>query len=303
MATYLVTGGCGFIGSHLVDRLLALGHKVRVLDNLSTGRRENLAPAAELWVGDIADPATVTRALEDADGCFHLAAVASVTRSAEEWVATHRTNLTGTVTVLDAARLGRLPVVYASSAAVFGDASAPPLTEASPTQPLSAYGADKLACEHHAAIAQRVHGIRTVGARFFNVYGPRQDPRSPYSGVISIFCDRLRRGEPVTVFGDGGQSRDFVYVGDVVDMLVRAMATEFAEPEVFCVCTGRPTSIVELAATIADLLRRELHVHHAPPRAGDIRESLGSHAKAADRLGFRPQVSLAEGLQRTLQAA
>ncbi|MGH7152360.1 MAG: NAD-dependent epimerase/dehydratase family protein, partial [Acetobacteraceae bacterium] len=186
MATWLVTGGAGFIGSHLCDALLRRGDAVRVLDDLSTGKRENLPAGAELMIGDIADPAAVERALAGVDGCFHLAAIASVARGIDDWLGTHCTNLTGTITVFDAVRRHPVPVIYASSAAVYGDCPAQPLTERAPTAPLSAYGADKLGCELHARVARQVHGITTVGLRFFNVYGPRQDPDSPYSGVISI---------------------------------------------------------------------------------------------------------------------
>ncbi len=179
MSRYLVTGGAGFIGSHLVESLLAEGHVARVLDDLSTGQRENLPPAAELILGDVADPATTSAAMAGMDGCFHLAAIASVARAAEDWPGTHRVNLGGTVAVLDAARARRVPVVFASSAAVYGDCADRPLTEAAPTHPLSAYGADKLGSELHAAVATGVFGVPTVGLRFFNVFGPRQDPDSP----------------------------------------------------------------------------------------------------------------------------
>ena len=195
MATYLVTGGCGFIGSHLCSALRGAGHRVRVLDDLSTGVAANLAPGADLVRGDVADAGLVRRAMDGAAGCFHLAAIASVERGTRDWLGTHRVNLSGAVAVLEAAaRLGGVPVVYASSAAVYGDCEALPLAEDAPTRPLSAYGADKLGCEQHARVAGVVHGVPTLGLRFFNVFGPRQDPGSPYSGVISIFCERLSRG-------------------------------------------------------------------------------------------------------------
>jgi len=223
MPLALVTGGCGFIGSHLVAALLARGDRVRVLDDLSTGRRENLAPGAELSEGDVADPAAVRAAMAGAAVCFHLAAIASVERGMTEWLTTHRANLSGTIAVFDAARAaGRIPVVYASSAAVYGEQERLPIAEDAPTLPLSAYGADKLGCELHARVAGHVHGVPTMGLRFFNVFGARQDPGSPYSGVISIFCDRMSRGEGVTIHGDGGQTRDFIHVSDVVRGLVAA---------------------------------------------------------------------------------
>ena len=227
MAFWLVTGGCGFIGSHLVDALLARGDKVRVLDDLSTGRRSNLPDGVEVVVGDVADAKTVAQAMAGVDGCFHLAAVASVQRGNEDWLGTHRVNLTGTIAVFDAARTcnrkGPVPVVYASSAAVYGDNPNMPLDESAATAPLSAYGADKLGCELHGRVAWQVHKVPSTGFRFFNVYGPRQDPKSPYSGVIAIFADKVAENRQITVNGDGGQVRDFVYVADVVRHLVAAM--------------------------------------------------------------------------------
>jgi UDP-glucose 4-epimerase len=305
-ARYLVTGGCGFIGSHLADALLARGDEVVVLDDLSTGKIENLPPGASLRKGDVADPEAAAEAIAGVDGCFHLAAIASVERSTTDWLATHRTNLTGTITVLDAARRAKpsapVPVVYASSAAVYGDNDRLPLGEDAPAQPLSAYGADKLGSESHAGIAARVHGVPTTGLRFFNVFGPRQDPRSPYSGVISIFCDRLAAKRPVTIFGDGEQTRDFIYVADVVRALLAAMREARPEPVLLNVCTGRATSILELARAIGELSGAPLRIETKPPRAGDIRHSLGDPRRAQERLGFKAETTLREGLRRLLAA-
>lgn len=308
MAHYLVTGGLGFIGSHLVDALQAEGHGVRVLDNLSTGKRANVAPSTEIIEGDVADGAAVAAAMAGMDGCFHLAAVASVAASIEDWVGTHRTNLTGAITVFDAARRVRadgrpIPVVYASSAAVYGDNPALPLSEHAATRPLTAYGADKLGCEQHARVALHVHGIPTVGLRFFNVYGPRQDPSSPYSGVISIFADRLRRWLPIEIFGDGEQTRDFVYVGDVVAFLLRAMVRESAAGAVVNVCTGRAVSINELARTMARILGCEAEIIHHPARTGDIRASLGDPGHALRILGLAATTALPDGLAQTMAPA
>lgn len=304
---YLVTGGCGFIGSHLVDALRAAGHAVRVLDDLSSGRRENLAADVELLTGDVADAAVVRAALAGVDGCFHLAAIASVARGEREWLATHRANLTGTVTVFDMIRAGgrAIPVVYASSAAVYGDRAEVPISEYAPCRPLSAYGADKLASELHARVAAHVHGIPSVGLRFFNVFGPRQDPGSPYSGVISVFCDRLRRGEGICIHGDGGQTRDFVHVTDVVAALVAAMGLagrgEAAEAAVLNVCTGRPTTIRQLADAIARICGTKPAVTHGPARAGDIRESTGSPALLRRTLGLAEPLGLEAGLADVLR--
>ncbi|WP_207479761.1 NAD-dependent epimerase/dehydratase family protein [Arenibaculum pallidiluteum] len=304
MRTWLVTGGCGFIGSHLVDFLLARGDAVRVLDDLSTGRRENLDPRAELLVGDVADAQLVARAMEGVDGCFHLAAVASVQRGNEDWLGTHRTNLTGTIAVLDTARArgdGRArPVVYASSAAVLGDNPAVPLSETAETRPLSAYGADKLGCEQHARVAWTVHGVPSVGFRFFNVYGPGQDPKSPYSGVIAIFADRAATGQPLRIDGDGGQTRDFVYVGDVVRHLAAGMDSCSSGAAVYNVCTGRPTTILELAQVIRRLAGSGAPLVHAEARAGDIRISYGDPARATAAFGIRAETRIEEGLRLTL---
>jgi UDP-glucose 4-epimerase len=301
LAAYLVTGGCGFIGSHLAEALLAVGHKVRILDDLSTGKLANKPDAAELITGDVADPAAVERAIAGVDGCFHLAAIASVERGNQDWTGTHRANLTGTIVVFDAARrAGKIPVVYASSAAVYGDNPAMPLVETAATRPLSAYGADKLGCELHARVATVVHDVPAVGFRFFNVFGPRQDPASPYSGVISIFCDRLRAGRGITIFGDGGQTRDFVYVADVVAALVAAMAQRPSDPAIFNLCTGRSTSVLELSRTIAELCGVTPEIAFGAPRLGEIRVSLGSAASAQRHLGWTPRVGLREGLAKTL---
>ena len=301
---YLVTGGCGFIGSHLCDALVADGHQVTVLDDLSTGRVENLPSACRLVVGDVRDPSAVRRAMQDVEGCFHLAAIASVDRSTRDWIGAHTANQTGTVTLLDAARVGcgngPVPVVFASSAAVYGDPAILPLPEAAPLRPTNAYGADKLGSELHARIASSVHGIPTLGFRFFNVYGPRQDPASPYSGVISIFADRLRRGLPVTIHGDGQQVRDFVYVGDVVRHLLAGMERVGTEADVLNVCTGRPTTIRDLARSMARLLGVRPTLLTGPARAGDIRVSVGNPTRATAVLGIRAETPLQTGLARLL---
>lgn len=306
MATYLITGGCGFIGSHLADALLAAGHAVRILDDLSTGRLANKPADGEFLLGDVADPEMVAEAMRGVDGCFHLAAVASVERGNLDWLGTHRTNLTGTITVFDAARRaagsrGPIPVVYASSAAVYGDAAVP-ITETTRTVPLSAYGADKLGCELHALVAGRVHGVPNCGLRFFNVYGARQDPASPYSGVISIFCDRLAAGRPITIFGDGQQTRDFVHVSDVVAALIAAMGHASVRSTVYNVCTGRATTVLHLATLIADILGVTPEIVYGAPRAGEIRDSLGDPSKAQQELGFQARTDLRTGLAATLEA-
>jgi UDP-glucose 4-epimerase len=300
MATILVTGGCGFIGSHLCAALRARGDRVRVLDDLSTGHEANLVPGAALLIGDVSRPATVRQAMMGVDAVYHLAAVASVERGVQDWYGTHRANLSGTIAVLEEARRHGVPVVYASSAAVYGDADSLPLHEGTPTRPLSAYGADKLGCEQHARVAGHTHGVSTAGLRFFNVYGPRQDPKSPYSGVISIFCDKLSQGQAVDVFGDGLQTRDFVYVGDVVRMLLAAMTAANISAPVFNVCSGQPTSVLELATLVAELCGMPLTLRQRPGRAGEVRHSLGQPALARDRLSATKPVPLRQGLAETL---
>lgn len=279
---------------------MARGDQVRVLDDLSTGARANLARGATLIVGKVEDPATVQAAMQGVDGVFHLAAIASVARCTEAWQETHRINLSATIAVLDAARdvgHGRpVPVVYASSAAIYGVPDICPLDEDAPARPLSAYGADKLGCELHARVAGVVHGVPTLGLRFFNVYGPRQDPRSPYSGVISIFCERLVRGQPVFVHGDGRQTRDFVFVADVVAALLGALPAASIEAPVFNVCTGQPTSLLDLIDTVGRVCGAAPRVEHQAPRLGDIRHSVGSVLRARQALRLRPPIALQEGL-------
>ena len=308
MESYVITGGAGFIGSHLADALLQAGHGVTVIDDFSTGQIANVDKRCEVIRGDVCDPALVRRAMQGASGCFHLAAIASVARGNEDWLGTHRVNLGGTITVLDAARhLAGIPVVYASSAAVYGRLSGV-ADETTPAAPLTAYGADKRGSELHARAGTLVHGVPTLGFRFFNVFGPRQDPNSPYSGVISIFAKKLASGDPIQIHGDGQQTRDFIYVGDIVAFLLagmralrdgRDLEAEGGSPALNA-CTGRETSVSDLAHTIADLLAREPQIHHGPPRPGDIKRSVGAPGLAAALLGVTARTKLGDGLALTL---
>jgi len=303
MAVYLVTGGAGFVGSHLSRALIERGHQVRILDDLSTGSLDNLPAGAEIVRGNVADVEQVAVAMEGAVGCFHLAAVASVERSTRDWFAAHCTNMSGTIAVLDAARRGRdppIPVVYASSAAVYGNSEQLPLKELGRAQPRSAYGADKYGSELHGRVAFEVHQIPTTGLRFFNVYGPRQHPASPYSGVISIFCDRLLKGQPIEIFGDGLQTRDFIFVSDVADALLAAMENTHDCGEVFNVCTGRGTTILELACLVGELCGHEPEIHFKPLRAGEIAHSRGDPDRMRSRFGLGEPVDLRSGLIATL---
>jgi UDP-glucose 4-epimerase len=306
---YLVTGGAGFIGSHLCEILLRAGFTISVIDDLSTGQRMNIPKGVELIIGDCGDPTVIRPLIEKVDGVFHLAAIASVEKSRQHWRKTHMTNQTATIALLEAIHKrerGVIPFVYASSAAVYGDppAEALPLSESVPAVPLTPYGADKYGCELHARVAQHIFKIPTLGLRFFNVYGPRQDPASPYSGVISIFCKKISKGEPVTIFGDGMQTRDFIYVTDVVLCLIAAMKRleNAALPDVQAlnVCTGHSTSVTQLADAIAAQGAHPLEVHAAEARMGDIRHSVGNPALTQKWLGVKAGVSLEEGLKKTL---
>jgi UDP-glucose 4-epimerase len=304
MACWLVTGGRGFIGSHLVQALLERGDRVRVLDDLSNGTRHEVLDGAEIVVGDVADRDLLTQSLADADGCFHLAAVASVLRSNEDWHGALHSNVTGTIEVFEAARSANphapIPVVYASSAAVYGDNPLVPLAETAATSPLTTYGAHKLLCELYAQIAWSVHRLPTTGLRFFNVYGPRQDPRSSYAGVISIFADRIAAGHGIEIFGDGRQVRDFIYVGDTVSHLLAAMARLRTGALVLNVCSGRGTSVLELVDIIAAVHGRPSEICFRAPRAGEIRVSIGDPTAAASYFGFTAETRIEEGLRRMI---
>lgn len=302
MRSFLVTGGCGFIGSHLADALIAAGHRVRILDDFSTGKRANAPARAEIVTGDVADSATVRKAMVGMEGCFHLAAIASVQRSVEAWEETHRVNLGGSINVFEAAHaVGGIPVVYASSAAVYGDYPDMPLRETGPLLPLAPYGADKAGSELHARAALAVRGVPSTGLRFFNVFGPRQDPDSPYSGVISIFAERLLAGKPMTVYGDGKQTRDFVFVADVVAAIMAAMTQQDRSARIYNVCRGREVSLLELIAALERASGRKATVLHAAARPGDARRSVGDPTRLAAGLGFAAKIGLEEGLAALLR--
>lgn len=307
MSIYCITGGAGFIGSHLADALLGAGYGVRIVDDFSTGRIENVDPRCEIIRGNVCDQAVVRRAMLGVSGCFHLAAIASVARANEDWVGTHRVNLGGLINVLDASRqLGGVPVVYASSAAVYGKLDGVASETMTPS-PLTAYGADKLACELHAKVGTVVHGVPSLGFRFFNVYGPRQDPLSPYSGVISIFAQAISAGRQIQVHGSGQQTRDFIYVADIVDFLVSGMVAlqdgrwgEERSGLVLNACTGRETSVLQLAQTIGNLLSCTPSVALGPARAGDIFRSVGMPDLAKKLLDVSAGTNLRDGLSATL---
>ncbi len=306
MRLYLVTGGAGFIGSHLVEALAERGERVRVLDDFSTGRRENLAAVAdhiELLEGDVADPETVERAVAGCDYVLHLAAIASVQASLENPRRTHQVNVNGTLNVLEAARRASVQrVVFASSAAVYGNHTALPLREELPPCPLSPYAATKAAGEAYCSAFHASYGLPTVALRFFNVYGPRQDPANPYSGVISIFAARIARGERPVIYGDGKQTRDFVYVTDVARAALLVCEQEAAVGDVFNVAGGKQTSVLRLAAVLNQVLDTSLTPTFAPARSGEVRFSQADVRRAREALEWEPQVTLQEGLSRLVRA-
>ena len=307
---YLVTGGCGFIGGHLSHALIAAGHRVTILDNFSTGRREAAPANATILKGDITDSKIVAHAMQNIDGCFHLAAIASVAKATEDWVGCHRANLTGSINIFDAARAGKIPVVYASSAAVYGANSDLPLNEKSSTAPLSAYGADKLACELHARVARGIFNVPTLGLRLFNVYGPGQSPDSMYSGVISIFITKALADQPLALHGDGSQTRDFIHVGDVVAHFIAAMELLHGNspdrsavlPIALNVCTGRMVTIREIADQVIKASGKNSKLIPLPPREGDIPASLGDPALTIKTLGIQAICDLQTGLAETVTA-
>ena len=303
MMKILVTGGAGFIGSHLVDLLLSQNHQVVVLDNFSTGKLNNLPKAdraLSIVNGDIRSSDTVEQAAIGCDAIVHLAAVASVQASVEDPCGTHQVNLVGTLNLLEAARKqGIKRFVYASSAAVYGDTKELPVSETTQLNPLTPYAADKLAGEHYIDFYRRQYDLTPVIFRFFNIFGPRQDPSSPYSGVISIFLQRALAHQAITVFGDGEQTRDFVYVADLVRLLEQAvnMAESVAEP--MNVGNAKQTSLNQLLAAIQDFASHPLDISYSEPRPGDIRYSCADNQRVREQMGFRNEFTIADGLKRT----
>ncbi len=301
----LVTGGAGFIGSHLVDALTATGKRVRVFDDFSTGRAENLAhanPAPEVVRGSLTDPAAVARAVEGCRVVFHLGAMASVAKSLEDPLGCHAVCGTGTLHVLEAARVhGVRRVVYAASASAYGTASDPEgQGEETPLCALSPYAAAKLTGELYLQAFAASYGLETVRLRFFNVFGPRQRADSPYSGVIAIFAGLLAAGRVPTVHGDGGQSRDFVYVADAVQAVAKAADAPGASGNVYNVGTGRCVSVVQLVRALNRVLGTDLTPAHGPARVGDVRFSRAKIDRARRDLGYEPTVDFEDGLRRTL---
>jgi len=302
----LVTGGAGFIGSHLVESLVGDGWQVRVLDDFSSGRAENLAAVeacVEIRRGDVRDPQALASAAEGADVVFHQAALASVPRSIAEPVLSDAVNLGGTLQVLEAARRrGVRRVVFASSSAVYGNAGTPPLREDASPSPVSPYAVQKLAAEHYLGLYASLHGLETVALRYFNVYGHRQDPNSDYAAVVPLFLTAAVRGGPLRIHGDGQQTRDFVHVDDVARANCLAADAPGLSGACFNVASGRGTRVAELADVVAGAVDRQVEIVREAPRAGDIRESRADVGSARALLGFEARVGLEAGIQRTLRS-
>ena len=303
MANYLVTGGAGFIGSHLVEELVRRGERVRVVDNFATGKRQNLAhvPSAEIVEGDLADLEVARRAVAGMDYVLHQAAIPSVPRSVEDPITSNRANIDASLNVLVAARDARVKrLVYAGSSSAYGDTPTLPKIETMPTAPLSPYALQKLVAEQYCRMFTTLYGLETVTIRYFNVFGPRQDPSSPYSGVISLFISALCERRQPTIFGDGEHTRDFTYVANVVDGVLRACTAEGASGEVINVATGARISLNSLFNNNRDLVGAQVSPKYAPPRAGDVKDSQADISKARRILGYQPIVTFEEGLARTV---
>jgi len=298
-----VTGGAGFIGSHLAEELLRRGHRVRVVDSLITGKRANLAaiPAAEFVEGDLADADVAAKATAGMDYVLHQAAIPSVPRSVDDPATTNRANITATLNILVAARAaGVKRLVYAGSSAAYGDTPTLPKHEEMPTRPLSPYALQKLVGEQYCQMFTQLYRFPTVTTRYFNVFGPRQDPGSPYSGVISLFATAVLAGQTPIIHGDGEQTRDFTYIANVVDGVLRACEAPNVAGEVINVATGQRTSLNELLRVLNRLVNVNVRPTYKETRAGDVRDSQADISKAKALLGYEPTVSLEDGLRHTL---
>ena len=305
MAHFLITGGAGFIGSHLAEKLNESGQKITILDNLSSGHRRNieslLGPNVQFVEGDIRDRDLVYRLMADCDGAFHLAALVSVPQSISHPDDSFTINLQGTLNLFEASRgQKQQKIVFASSAAIYGDVQQQPIKEECRDIPLSPYGLHKWMCEEQANLYFQLYAVRSVGLRFFNVFGPRQDPSSPYSGVISIFIDRILKKQPATIYGDGTQNRDFVYVGDVVQALIKSMNCTNSEFKAYNVGQGSSITVSSLWETLCGIAEVELVPNHGPARSGEIHTSLADISAIGRDLGYKPETNLEEGLKRVL---
>jgi nucleoside-diphosphate-sugar epimerase len=303
MASYLVTGGAGFIGSHLAAELVGRSHCVRVVDSLITGKRRNLdhAPGAEFLEGDLADLSVAQRAVQGMDYVLHQAAIPSVPRSVSDPITSNRANIDASLNILVAARdAGVKRLVYAGSSSAYGNTPTLPKHEDMAGNPLSPYALQKLVAEQYCQMFTRLYGFETVTTRYFNVFGPRQDPGSPYSGVISLFATALVEGRQPVIYGDGEQTRDFTYVSNVVDGVLRAAEAPNAAGQVINIATGQGISLNELLRVMNGILGTNLQAVHKDARQGDVKDSQADISKAKALLGYAPGVSLAEGLPQTI---
>jgi UDP-glucose 4-epimerase len=301
MALYVVTGGAGFIGSHLTETLLARGERVRVVDSLVTGHTRNVQPGAEFVQGDLADLDFAHKSIAGADYVLHQAAIPSVPKSVADPVSSNRANIDATLNVLVAARDAKVKrLVYAASSSAYGNAAALPKREDMGTNPLSPYALQKLVGEQYLQLFTALYGLETVAIRYFNVFGPRQDPGSPYSGVISLFITNLLAGKAPKIYGDGGQTRDFTYVANVVDGVLRATTAAGASGQVINVATGGRISLNELFTTLRTIIGGTMEPEYLADRAGDVRDSQADIGKAQRILGYSPVVPFEEGLRRTV---
>lgn len=304
MSRCLVTGGAGFIGSHVTRGALARGYRVRVLDDFSTGHRRNLADVAgeiELVEGDIRDLDAMRRAVDGCDVIFHLAALGSVPRSVDDPARTHDVNITGSLNVLLAARDARVRrVVYSASSSAYGDTPTLPKREDMLPHPLSPYAVSKLAVEHYCQAFYNCYGLQSVSLRYFNVFGPRQDPNSTYAAVIPAFVSHVVRGRRPTIYGDGEQSRDFCYVDNVVNANLLGAEAQETRAEVMNIACGERISLNEIMQLVNRSLGTSIQAEHKPPRAGDVRHSLADLTVAKRVIGYEPTVMFAEGLQRAI---
>jgi len=304
MAQYLVTGGAGFIGSHLAEELIRRGERVRIVDSLITGKRQNLAhlQQAEFLEGDLADFEVAQRAVQGVDYVLHQAAIPSVPRSVVDPITSNRANIDASLNVLVAARdAGVRRVVYAASSSAYGNTPTLPKNETMPTAPLSPYALQKLVAEQYCQMFTGLYGLETVSIRYFNVFGPRQDPSSPYSGVISVFIRALVDGRRPTIYGDGGQTRDFTYVANVVDGVLRACQAPAASGEVINVATGGRISLNQLFEALNQLTGAGVEPIYADTRTGDVRDSQADIGKARRLLGYEPIVGFEQGLEKTVE--
>ena len=304
MAQYLVTGGAGFIGSHLAEELIRRGERVRIVDSLITGKRQNLAhlEQAEFLEGDLADFEVAQRAVQGVDYVLHQAAIPSVPRSVQDPITSNRANIDASLNVLVAARDAAVRrVVYAASSSAYGNTPTLPKNETMPTAPLSPYALQKLVAEQYCQMFTALYGLETVSIRYFNVFGPRQDPSSPYSGVISVFIRALVDGRRPTIYGDGGQTRDFTYVANVVDGVLRACQAPAASGEVINVATGGRISLNQLFEALNQLTGAGVEPIYADTRAGDVRDSQADIGKARRLLDYEPIVGFEQGLEKTVE--